>query len=444
MKKLVNIHKQTKKWLFFACILLLSNVLYAQESKTFANLKEVLTLVKAKNYSFQNANFQTQLADLTRKTAIGNAFNPKIPLSVQAIDNIKQQVSFLPGEAFGMPAGTFRQVTMGQEYVATFSVQPQFDIINLANTAQIKSAKINQNLVENQNKINEQKIYEQINAIYFNILSFEGQKEVLQENKAIAERILKITKDKFNEGIAKKQELNEAEVNVISLQDKIEQLEWTIKIQYQSLNLFFENEINAQLSQKISEFENENQLLETQNQLKTDNANLQLQFAQQEYKALRYQNLPVLSFISAFNWQNLSNNIFFSNKSNNINFNYVGLKLSWDLFSVPRLSNTKNKQIQVEILKINALHTKKENETQNLQMTAELQKALKQLQNFQKIYALKKDTYEKNYNQFNENILPLDKLLISQNDMLLSKLNIVTTLANIGFNKNKIEINNSF
>jgi OMF family outer membrane factor len=296
--------------------------------------------------------------------------------------------------------------------------------------------------VENQNKINEQKIYEQINAIYFNILSFEGQKEVLQENKAIAERILKITKDKFNEGIAKKQELNEAEVNVISLQDKIEQLEWTIKIQYQSLNLFFENEINAQLSQKISEFENENQLLETQNQLKTDNANLQLQFAQQEYKALRYQNLPVLSFISAFNWQNLSNDIFFSNKSNNINFNYVGLKLSWDLFSVPRLSNTKSKQIQVEMLKVNALHTKKENETQNLQMTAELQKALKQLQNFQKIYALKKDTYEKNYNQFNENILPLDKLLISQNDMLLSKLNIVTTLANIGFNKNKIEINN--
>jgi OMF family outer membrane factor len=270
----------------------------------------------------------------------------------------------------------------------------------------------------------------------------EGQKEVLQENKAIAERILKITKDKFNEGIAKKQELNEAEVNVISLQDKIEQLEWTIKIQYQSLNLFFENEINAQLSQKISEFENENQLLETQNQLKTDNANLQLQFAQQEYKALRYQNLPVLSFISAFNWQNLSNDIFFSNKSNNINFNYVGLKLSWDLFSVPRLSNTKSKQIQVEMLKVNALHTKKENETQNLQMTAELQKALKQLQNFQKIYALKKDTYEKNYNQFNENILPLDKLLISQNDMLLSKLNIVTTLANIGFNKNKIEINN--
>ncbi len=59
----------------------------------------------------------------------------------------------------------------------------QFDIINLANTAKIKSAKINQNLVENQNKINEQKVYEQINAIYFNILSFEGQKRFCKKIK---------------------------------------------------------------------------------------------------------------------------------------------------------------------------------------------------------------------------------------------------------------------
>ena len=77
-------------------------------------------------------------------------------------------------------------------------------------------------------------------------------------------------------------------------------------------------------------------------------------------------------------------------------------------------------------------------------MTLEYEKSIKQIVNFQKVFDLKKDTYEKNYNQFKENILPLDKLLISQNDMIISKLNIITALANIGFNKNKIEINNKF
>ena len=77
-------------------------------------------------------------------------------------------------------------------------------------------------------------------------------------------------------------------------------------------------------------------------------------------------------------------------------------------------------------------------------MILEYEKSLKQKENLWKIHDLKKDTYEKNFNQFKENILPLDKLLISQNDMLVSKLNIVSSLANIGFNKTKIEINNGF
>lgn len=444
MKKLVSIHKLNIQRIILLLILLLTKNLYAQETQKIASLQEVLALAKSKNYSFQNAKLQSELAALTRKTAMANVLNPKILSSAQAIDNIKQQVSFLPGEAFGMPAGTFRQVTMGQEYVSTFSLQPQFDLLNLATISQVKSAKINSQLVDNQNKMNEQKVYEQINAIYFNILSFEGQKEVLQENKAIAERILKITKAKFEEGIARKQELNEAEVNVISLQDKLEQLDFNLKIQYQSLHLFFENDLVLQLSQKVWDYEGEKEILQAQNKLKVENAALQTQFALQEYKTLQYQNYPVLSFVSAFNWQNLSNNAFFDSQSNWINFNYIGLKLSWDFPNVQKISASKSKKIQIETLKINALHSQKENDTQNSQMSTDLEKALKQLQNLQKIYALKKDTYEKNYNQFNENILPLDKLLISQNDMLASRLNIVAALATIGFSKNKIEINNGF
>lgn len=445
MKKSQDMYVRfSKKWLFFVVLLCLSHFLSAQETQKVASLQDILALAKSKNFTFQQANLQTQLAELTRKTAIANVLNPKILSSAQAIDNIKQQVNFLPGQAFGMPEGTFREITIGQQYVSTFSLQPQFDLLNLATISQVKSAKINQQLVDNQNKMNEQKIYEQINAIYCNILSFEGQKEVLQENKTIAEQILKITKAKFEEGIARKQELNEAEVNLISLQDKLEQLDFNLKLQYQSLHLFFENELVLQLSQKVWDYESEKEILQTQNKLKVENATLQTQFALQEYKTLQYQNYPVLSFVSAFNWQNLSNKAFFDSQSNWINFNYIGLKLSWDFPNVQKISSSKSKKIQIESLKINALHSQKENDTQNAQMSTDLEKALKQLQNLQKIYALKKDTYEKNYNQFSENILPLDRLLISQNDMLVSRLNMVAALATIGFSKNKIEINNGF
>ena len=68
---------------------------------------------------------------------------------------------------------------------------------------------------------------------------------------------------------------------------------------------------------------------------------------------------------------------------------------------------------------------------------------MEQYKNFKKIYLLKKDTFEKNFNQYQEQILPLDKLLISQNDLLISEINLVNALANIGFSKNKIVINNN-
>lgn len=419
--------------------------LIAQESKYFASINEVIAFTKNNNITFQNANYENQMSDITTKTAIGNLFNPKIPTSIQVLDNINQQVSFLPGQAFGQPIGTFKEVTIGQQYVSTFNIQPQFDILNMANYALIKTTKINQQLVENQHKLNEQNLYEKINMVYFNILTFNGQKEIVQENIIIAKDILRIITNKFNEGVARKQEVNEAEVNLISLQDKFEQIEMNTKIQYQTLNLFFENKIDAILSENIWNYQNTDTILKTQNNLIVENATLQSQMAQQENKALKYQNLPVLSFVSSLNWQNLSNDFSFSKNSNWINYNYIGLKLSYDLpTTIQKITNQKSKQIQIQILKNNEKHSLKENENKNAQMILEYEKSLKQKENLWKIHDLKKDTYEKNFNQFKENILPLDKLLISQNDMLVSKLNIVSSLANIGFNKTKIEINNGF
>lgn len=425
--------------------LIFFSVINGQEKREFTSFKEVLEYVKVTNHQFKNAEWQTRLADLARKTAKLNLLNPKIPASAQVLDNITQQVSFLPGQIFGQPQGTFKEVTIGQQYASTFSVQPQFDIINLANYAQIKSAKTNQLLIENQNKINEQNIYDQINMVYFNILSFNEQKKILEENIVIAKDILRIIQNKFTEGIARKQEVNEAETNLISLQDKLQQIELNTEIQVQTFNLFLENNVKATISEDLWTYENSNAPLTTQNSLLAENAKLQYELSEQEYKGLKFQNYPVLSFISSFNWQNLSNDFAFSKNSDWINFNYIGLKLSYDLpTTVTKYSNLKSKKIQLEIAKNNQEFSKKENENKNKQMILEYEKALLQNENFIKIYILKKDTYEKNFNQFKENILPLDKLLISQNDMLTSRLNVVYSLANIGFAKAKIEISNRF
>ena len=423
-------------------LLFLKNTI-AQEKKTFATIQEVFEYTKSNNITFQNAALQIELAKLTKNSSVLNAINPKIPSYYQAINNQNQQVSFLPGQAFGLPAGTFKEVTIGQQYVSTFSIQPQFDILNLATIAQIKSAKLNEQLIENQNKINQQNLFEKINGVYFNILALNAQKEIVASNIEIATKIVTITTNKFNEGLARKQEVNEAEVNLINLKDKMQQIEYTLQIQHQTLGLFFENKILPSLSQSITDFEKSTKNSTIKNELLVENSSILYQIAKQDLKSIRLQQMPVVSFISSYNWQNLSNDNFYATNSNRVNFNYVGLKVNYDLpTNVQKHTAVHSKSIQLKIAEFNAEHSKKENENRNNQLLLETEKAIAQLENLKKIVELKEDSYQKNNNQYIENILPLDKLLISQNDLIMSQLNVISALATIGFNQTKIEIYN--
>lgn len=428
------------------CILLFlfTMTVNAQEQKVFNNLEEVLQAAKSYNHTFKNADLQTKLAKLTRETAWGNILNPRAPAYAQSLDNINQQVIFMPGEIFGQP-GTFRQITTGKRYSTLINVQPQFDILNLSSIKQLKSAKINQELTEIKNKINEQEIYNQINSIYFNILSFKGQIKIIEQNLGLADTIFNITQNRFNESVGRKQDVNEAQVNMINLQDQLEQIKVNLKIQEHSLALFFENNIIPILADDISNYQNAAEKMQTKSTLQTQNANLQLQMLTQDIRVSKAQNFPVLSFVSSFNWQNLDSNGFFTDNSTWVDYSYLGLKLSMDFpTTISKLSTVKDKQFQRMMLKNNADYSAKEEELKNQQLVLEYDKSVSQLQNYKKIAVLKEDTYQKNFNQYQENILDLDKLLISHNDLLLAKLNLVNAMANIGFNKSRIDINNKF
>ena len=65
----------------------------------------------------------------------------------------------------------------------------------------------------------------------------------MKKNLASADTILTITQNRFKEQVGRKQNVNEAEVNVITLKNNLEQLIINLKIQEESLALFFENSV---------------------------------------------------------------------------------------------------------------------------------------------------------------------------------------------------------
>lgn len=423
-------------------LLLLFGKVSAQEVEV-SSVDELFQMASTRNQTLQNAGLQRDLAVVTRKIAGVNAFSPRVPVSWQALDNVALQRTFVPGVIFGQPEGTYKELVMGQKYVSTFNISPQFDILNFGNRAQRQTAVFNEDLAVLSEKQAQRDVYLQINAAFHNVISFDAQKSILEENLGTARKILAIVRDRFGEGIARSQEVNEAEVNVVTLENSLEQLEQNRHLQLELLKLLTRPEADIRI-RKGSETD-AGVSSPAAGTLDTDLARTRTRMAEQEMLSARKDQWPVLSAVSSFNWQNLDNRFFYGSGSSAIYFAYIGLKLSWDLpTNVQKISNLKNREIQLKVAENNLKLAEEQEVYANLQRETELKKAQSQLASLERIEALKKDTFDKNYVQFEENILPLDKLLISQNDWLASRLNRAAGAVNVQYNYQILRINNRF
>lgn len=394
---------------------------------------------KVKNEALVNGSYQRELASLTRKVADWNRFNPRAPLSYQALDNISLQKMLVPGVLFGLPEGTYKEMVMGQKYSATLSVSPQFDLLNFSAAAQKKSAVQNEVLVHLQSKLQEREIYTQLNTAYHNVLSYQGQIALLEKNLETALRILAVVNDRVEEGLLRTQDRNEAEINVLTVQENIEQMKSQMDLQLTLLRLLSRSDGPVHV---VDEGDFGVARLAV---LDEELADVKAAMARADMEVARREQWPVLSAISSFNWQNLSNDFFYASGSRPIYYAYLGLKLTWDLPSTPhKLSNYKNKQIQWKIAENEAKDRTAQAAFDHMSRLSDQERARKKRENLVKIEALKKDSFEKNLSRFEENILPLDELLKAQNDWLQSQINRYKEEVNEKYTSYTIKIYNDY
>ncbi len=433
-----------------AYVLLVSgglNAGYAQSGIRIEKLEELLDYAQ-KHSSVQSINEkQRELAQLTLKTAVGNVLNPRIPTVVSMIDNSKQPVSFIPAEIFGGPAGTYRDITMGQQYVSTLNLSPQFEILNFGNYARIQSAKINGEVVENNAQMAEKNLLEQVNAVYHTIVSYNAQIQMLSKNRDIADSILVIVTHRYRQGLVRIQELNETKINKITIEDKIQQMEASVRQQYTVLQVLCDTNEPIEITARLNNSSNEIPALPVtaNSDLVIRTASLQRQFMQAELKSVKWQQLPTLSFVSNFAWQYNSNSRFFDPNANLVKSNYWGLRLNWDLpTNVNKLSAYKTAQLNTHLADISQKHSHFLENSENEQLETEYRKTISHYRNQQKLVALKQENFEKSRHQYQENILSLDKLLMAHNELILQESSLLNAKSAVLFAKSKIDINNMY
>ena len=416
----------------------------AQNTLQFNSLNELLIYADKNSYTFKNTNQQTLLAKYTRLAAEWGITNLTGNANLTFTDNTKLQTSFIPGEIFGKPAGTFQPVKFGQQYVSNFSISPQLDIINPILWARIKAAKANENLVKVNSMLSKKNLYESVAACYYNIVSFQEQIKLTQKTLVNTDSLVQIFTNKRSEGIIREQDLDNVKANELAIKDKLQQLQAQAETQINSLKILCD--IHSNIKIKITE------KLDTDLNFSSIDATSSLvqqqSFWQQQYqlKTLRMDELwfsPTVSLIGNLGWGQ-STNSHFLDGSTIYSTNYVGMKMLVPIIpDVNKIANVKYDRVNLAIARNNWHHAALQDSINNNQLKVDYQKAFNSYQFTKQIAALKENIYFKNLNIYKEGILSSTDLLNALNDWLNSGLNSAAQAANAAFSESKININNT-
>jgi OMF family outer membrane factor len=418
-----------------------------QDILTFNSLESLFQFAEENSYAIKTNKQNTILAKYQKLAALANIVNFRNPLVFTMTDNTKLAKTFVDPHALNpsVPAGgPLESITLGIQYVSNANITPQIDIINPANWSQVKSASINEVLTSTQNKLNKKALYESIAACYYNIISYKEQIEVTRKNLSSTDSILTIVKNKFDQGLVRQKDVNDATINKLSLQDKFNQLNISLEQQYNSLKILCDIPSGKQLiiEEKLNydqQFETD---LEASSQLQFMSSLLQMEYAKNDYRNNLLSNLPVVSLLYNTALYQNSNVQFYDPNAKWLNAVYYGAKLSWNIPDITHIVSSSNSKVSYHIAKINFEHNKLQNDINNNQLILDYEKYYSQYSANKQILSLKADNYRMASNQFSESILPVDNLLNSFNDMLVSRLNYCSVIANLAYTRSKIDINN--
>ncbi len=440
--------KSKMKTIILNFVCLFGFILFGQSQTVikFNNIDSLFSYANQNSAVIKTNDQQTLLAKYEKIAALANVINFRNPVSLSLTDNTELPVNFIPSELLGGKPGSYKALTFGQKYVSNFGLTPQIDIINTANWAQIKSANINVELTATQNLINKKTLYESLSACYFNICSLKEQVKITQQNNLSADTILLIITNKFSQGLVRQQDVNDATINKLALDDKLAQLNVSLEQQCNSLRILCDIKENTALifDDELNYNQNFDATLNVNSQLNLKAATLQSQYAKQDLRVNRFGNFPVLTFLYNDSWYQNSNEKFFDNSPDNkfLNSVFVGAKLTFFLPDVNHILLSRNSKIAYNVSLINLEHNKLKADIDNNQLQLDYQKAYSQFITSKKVFQLKQENYTMAVNQYNESLLPADKLLIAFNDMLASRFNYSSALASLLYTKSKIDIEN--
>jgi outer membrane protein len=438
MKQTIPLIQTRKKWLtlMLSCILIATGV-HAQQSD------EELTLQKALQYALK-ANQDARKARLDQENAgyeieeVRAGALPQVSGSASLTYNPILQQSALPGDFVGQP-GTTLLVAFGQKWNANAGVNISQTLFDKSVFTGLKAARSTQEYYRLQAQLTEEQVIENVASLYYQILIQRQKIAVVDSNIKNTTRVRDIITGQFENGLAKRIDVDRTKVNLSNLHTQRQQLingvilaenelKFAMGMPIQLPVMIPANDKSADVlsSAADADFQVGSRL---EYRTLTQQAKL-LEFQKQAYKAEYY---PSLSLSGNYSYQGLGNNFpLFKGQSQGVNwFDYasMGLTLKIPIFN-GFATRARVRKADVSIRKLNEDLSKI-----SLSLNKDFENAKMQITNNQLILktqeenaALAKEVYFNVLNNYNQGLASLTDLINSENEMTESQNNYSSAL----------------
>ncbi|PWA08073.1 TolC family protein [Flavobacterium laiguense] len=275
----------------------------AQEAKTLT-LKGAITYALENKADAKKAKLEVENSEYQIQEVRSRAL-PQITANGSLTYNPVLQTNVIDGAAFGAP-GTTIQASFGQKWTSGAGVSLSQVLFDQSVFTGLRAAKTTREFYQINNQLTEEQVIERVANNYYSVYVQRERLILLDSNYVNTSKVRDIVKGQFNNGLAKKIDLDRIVVKMSNIDTERQQIKNQIQLQENALKFYMGMPIETQIVIPQTEFEvTPAELTEAPNTAnRTEYLLLKKQEELLEFQktAIKAEYYPTLSLVAGYNY----------------------------------------------------------------------------------------------------------------------------------------------
>lgn len=223
------------------------------------NAQTTLTLKDAVNYALQNkadakkAKLQVENSEYQIQEIRSRAL-PQISANGNLTYNPVIQTTVIDGAAFGAP-GTTIQAAFGQKWTSTAGISLTQALFDQSVFTGLRAAKTTREFYQINDQLTEEQVIERVANNYYSVYVQRERLILLDSNYVNTQKVRDIVQGQFNNGLAKKIDLDRIIVKLSNIDTDRQQVKNQIELEENALKFYMGMPIETQIVMPKEEFE---------------------------------------------------------------------------------------------------------------------------------------------------------------------------------------------